>query len=174
MLPLRSLVRIRQCTSCATTIPLLHKKYLSTSRQLLQDQPKRQSTVFVPAASTATRTPFKDSPISQSADRQVYDAGVNKVSIDNYPKYEALVLPQTGKYSGRTVRCKPGNMKIALGRLRIITRENKVKEEALKARVRYKPSDARHRLRSQRHRIRFKQGVRRLAEIVLQMRRKSF
>jgi hypothetical protein len=65
-------------------------------------------------------------------------------------------------------------MKSALGKLRVITRDNKVQEEAQKARVRYKPSDARKMLRSKRHRIRFKQGVGRLAEIVLRMRRKSF
>jgi hypothetical protein len=65
-------------------------------------------------------------------------------------------------------------MKVALAQLNRIAQDNNIREENRKSRVRYKPSDARQMLRSKRHRIRFKQGVARLAEIVLQMRKKSY
>lgn len=172
MLPLRSVARIRQGTFCATSIPPLHKKHLSISRQLLQDQPKPQSKLFVPAPPPGTRPSFKDSPVSPRADREIY---TSKVKATPYgARLEARVLPQTGRFSGRTVECKNGGLRMALVKLNRIARDNNIRGEALKARVRYKPSVARQRLRSKRHRIRFKQGVARLAEIVLRMRKKSY
>ena len=173
MLALRSVARIRQCTFCATSMPPLHKKPLSISRQLLHDQPKPQSKLFVPAPPPGTRPSFKDSPVSPTADRQIYTSKVEATAYGGR-RLEARVLPQTGRFSGRTVECKNGRLRVALTKLYRIARDNNIREEAFKARVRYKPSVARQRLRSKRHRIRFKQGVARLAEIVLRMRKKSY
>lgn len=97
------------------------------------------------------------------------------VSIDNFHQFEeARRLVQTGKLSGRTVSCPMGKMGMAFSTLNKIIKENGIREEFSNSRERLTPSEARRQLRAKRHRRRFKQGVARLANIVLRMRKKSY
>ena len=176
MLQPRCLLAVRKCASCCQFTPLATRQQFSIYRYLLEEQkPKPRSPYFLPTASVNTRPAFKDSPVkSISTEDSLLESPLH-ITVDNIERYEEKQkLPQTGKYSGRTVSCQIGRMGQALNILNKITRDNRVAEEWQRSRVHYPPSTARRMLRSRRHRIRFKQGVARLANIVLRMRKKSY
>ena len=178
MLQPRNLVRLRQCISYFETLPsLINTPHFSTFRCLRQEN-KPQSPIFVPKAPSKGRTAFSiESPTKHAGVKDIEGMPLPEapqVSIDNYFKFETRRLPQTGKLSGRTVSCPMGRMNMAFATLNRIIRDNKIKEEWASRRERLKPSEALRKLRSKRHRIRFKQGVARLANIVLRMRKKNY
>jgi len=179
MLRPRNFVRLQQCISYINVPATLHNAPFSLSRCLRQQtNSNSQSTIFVPTTPSTERTSFsKESPLKQPALEGIEETSLPEppaVSIDNYLDFEARMLPQTGKLSGRTVSCPTGKMNIALGQLSRILRENKVQQEWSSHHERLKPSEARRKLRAKRHRVRFKQGVARLANIVLRMRKKNY
>ena len=142
------------------------------------DNSTSQTAIFVPTAPSIGRTAFsKESPIKQPALECIDETPLPEtpaVSIDNFLDFETRMPPQTGKLSGRTVSCPIGKMNMAFGTLNRIIRENKIREEWQASHERLKPSESRRKLRAKRHRIRFKQGVARLANIVLRMRKKNY
>jgi hypothetical protein len=180
MIQPRNFVLIRQCVSYITLPSTFCRSPLSISRCLLQPvDSNSQSSIFVPTASTTGRTPFsRESPVKQPELDAIDGAAsgeTQRVSIDNFHQFEeARRLVQTGKLSGRTVSCPMGKMGMAFSTLNKIIKENGIKEEFSNSRERLTPSEARRQLRAKRHRRRFKQGVARLANIVLRMRKKSF
>ena len=176
----RNFVRLRQCISSINLPSTFYKHPLSISRCLHQPGDSNpQNSIFIPTAPSTARTAFsRESPIKQP-ELDTFDetgsGGAQSVSIDNYHQFEeARRLAQTGKLSGRTVSCPMGKMGMAFSTLNKIIKENGIKEEFSNSRERLTPSEARRQLRSKRHRRRFKQGVARLANIVLRMRKKSY
>jgi hypothetical protein len=176
----RDFVRLRQCVSYIHLPSAFYRSPLSISRCLLQPVDSNpQSSIFVPTAPATGRTAFsRESPIKQP-ELDTIDGTTSRetrpVSIDNFDQFdEARRLEQTGKLSGRTVSCPMGKMGMAFSTLNKIIKENGIKEEFSNSRERLTPSEARRQLRAKRHRRRFKQGVARLANIVLRMRKKSY
>jgi hypothetical protein len=176
MLPPRSFSFLRQCLSCLRSISHIDQRPFSSYNLLLQEsKPKPQGPFFVPKTPTDTAPSFKQSPIRSPTTENFLPESPKRITIENIPIIEqARVLPQTGKFSGRTVSCKAGQADRAFVILSQITKDNNIREEWEGSRVRYKPSTARRLLRSKRHRIRFKQGIARLVNIVLRMRKKSY
>jgi hypothetical protein len=180
MLQPRNLLRLRQCVSPVNIPSPLSHRHLSISRRAFQDNAKPSSAIFIPTVSVNAKPSFKQSPTSQplAEDNKVYGSSSShyspSISIDNFLDIETRQLPQTGPLSGRSVSCRPGRVGTALVQLNKIVRENNIAGEHRKSQQRFKPSTARRMLRSKRHRIRFKQGIARLAEIVLKMRKKSY
>ena len=173
MLQPRYLLLFRQCTSCLRSSS--NKSHFSSYRALHQEKKSSPSSpFFIPAASVNPKPSFKDSPIKSVNSENSFLESTRQITIDNFSEFDQKRFPQTGKYSGRTVSCQIGRFEQALSTLNKITRENRVAEEHKRSLVRYTPSRARQILRSGRHRIRFKQGVARLANIVLGMRKKSY
>lgn len=154
----------------------LGKWNMYSTSQIRYQHPKRNSgnQIFVPSPAPPKQG-FNESPLKQTAaqglDRQklpVPYANVQKVFDDN------LRFFRTGKFSGRTLECPKGKAALALRTLRKIERENYIWEEFMASKERLKPHEARRKLKSKRHRIRFKQGISRLVGIVMRMRNKSF
>jgi hypothetical protein len=179
MLRPRNFVRLQQYMSYINIPTTLQNASFSLSRCVRQqNNSNSQSTIFVPTTPSTKRTSFsKESPLKQPALEGIEETPppeIPAVSIDNYLDFETRMLPQTGKLSGRTVSCPTGKMNMALGQLSRILRENKVQQEWSSHHERLKPSEARRKLRAKRHRVRFKQGVARLANIVLRMRKKNY
>lgn len=172
-------LRLRNCISyinLPSTSSFFQRTPFSVSRSLLQgNSSNTQRAIFVPSAPSTERTAFsKQSPIKQQGLEGISEASPPAVSIDNYSSFETQWLPETGKLSGRTVSCPIGRISPALYTLNRIIHENKIREEFHDSYERLKPSEARRRLRAKRHRRRFKQGVARLANIVLRMRKKNY
>lgn len=178
MLQPRNLLRLRQYVSPVNTPSSFSCRHASFLRRAFQDNAKSSSAIFIPTVSANAKPSFKQSPTSQSLaeDNKVYGSSSDyyspSISIDNF--LETRQLPQTGPLSGRSVSCRPGRLGFALSQLNKIARDNNIVGERRKSDQRFKPSTARQMLRSKRHRIRFKQGIARLAEIVLKMRKKSY
>ena len=179
MLQPRNFLRCRQYVAPVNVLfPL--RRDISASRQVFQDNKNASKALFIPNTSAANLKPsFKQSPSLSSQDKTldntVFGSKSSTISIDNFYHVGRLsLLPQTGTLSGRTVSCSRGKVAAALSELGKIVRENNIQEEHRKSKQRYKPSTARRMLRSKRHRKRFKQGIARLVEIVLKMKKKSF
>ena len=180
MMQPRNFVRLRQYVPYINLPSTFSRSPLSISRYLLQPVESNQhNSIFVPPAPTTGRTAFsRESPIKQP-ELDTIDGTVSQetrsVSIDNFDQFEeARRLVQTGKLSGRTVSCPMGKMGMAFSTLNKIIKENGIREEFSNSRERLTPSEARRQLRAKRHRRRFKQGVARLANIVLRMRKKCY
>lgn len=174
MLQPRNFSRLHQSIICAGVSGVLKRRTFSISpRPLRQPDSNSPSSMFYPRASNPGRTAFKNSPLKKSDSQELLPQNP-KLSIDNFLDYEAKRFPQTGKLSGRTVSCPPGKINMALSTLNRIIRENGIIEEFRNSRERLPPNEARRKLRAKRHRIRFKQGISRLANIVLRMRRKCY
>jgi hypothetical protein len=173
MLQPRNLLCFRHCLSSLKVSSSLNKRTFSLSRRVLQDS--THPILFTPASSGTTKPTFKQSPISPSStqDTTVLESSY-AITYHNFDTFEGASLVKTGPLSGRSIACRPGRVDMALSKLIRIARDNNIWEESRKHARRYKPSTARRMLRSKRHRIRFKQGVGRLAQIVLKMRKKSY
>jgi hypothetical protein len=171
----RNLIRCRSYLSAVNVSLPVHIRNLSISQRVLQDSNKPSNAIFIPAAPTNSKPSFKQSPVSQTPTEEdnVYNSGP-EFSMERALLHQAQKLPQTGPISGRSVSFRPGHMGSGIFKLNQIVRENDIVMENRKFRERYPPSTARRMLRSKRHRIRFKQGVARLVEIVLKMRKKSY
>jgi hypothetical protein len=179
MLQPRNLLCFRHSLSSLNVSSSLNKRAFSLSRWMFQDSTNPSSPIFFTPASTGTTKPtFKQSPISLSSsqDTTVLESSYPFTydNFDNFNTVKGQSLVKTGPLSGRTVTCRPGGVDKAISKLSRITRDNDILGESRKHMRRYKPSTARRMLRSKRHRIRFKQGVGRLAQIVLKMRKKSY
>jgi hypothetical protein len=174
MLQPRNFARL-QHVACADVFVLNRRTFSIACRALRQPGSNSAKTIFSPTVSNTERTAFKHSPLKKSGFQVVGMPAQNpKLSIDNFLDYEARRLPQTGKLSGRSVSCPPGKINMALSTLNRIIKENGIVEEFRNSRERLPPNEARRKLRAKRHRIRFKQGISRLATIVLRMRKKCF
>lgn len=176
MLQPRNLLCFRHSLSSLNVSSSLNKRTFSLSRWMFQDSTNPSSPIFFTPASTGTTKPtFKQSPISPSSsqDTTILESSYD-LTYQNFDTVEGRRLVKTGPLSGRTVTCRPGGVDKAISKLSRITRDNDILGESRKHMRRYKPSTARRMLRSKRHRIRFKQGVGRLAQIVLKMRKKSY
>jgi Ribosomal protein S21 len=177
MLQPRNFARLQRSAICADVFGVPSRRTFSIAfRKLRQSDSNSPSTMFFPTASNPGRTGFKDSPLKRSDPGEVAEMSIqsSKLSIDNFLDYEARRLPRTGKLSGRTVSCPPGKINMALSTLNRIIKENGIVEEFRNSRERLPPNEARRKLRVKRHRIRFKQGISRLATIVLRMRKKCY
>jgi hypothetical protein len=176
MLQPRNLLCFRHYVSSLNVSSSLNKRTFSLSQQVFQDSTNLPHPIlFTPASSGTTKPTFKQSPISppSAQDTKVLESSY-AITYHNFDAFEGPSLVKTGPLSGRTVACHPGRVDLALSKLVRIARDNNIWEESRKHARRYKPSTARRILRSKRHRIRFKQGVGRLAQIVLKMRKKSY
>ena len=176
MLQSRSLLRLWQHSFRNPSTLILRNRHVCTSRRILeQSDPNFQNSIFTPLP-TLKKPTFKDSPVKPT-DSDLWKTNeppTIKATFDNLTKIENAQLSRTGKYSGRTVRCPKGKLNLALSSLNRIVRENGVREEFMESKERLPPHEARRKLRSKRHRIRFKQGIARLVGIVMRMRKKSF
>jgi len=175
MLQPRSFLSLRRpCQSCPQFSPYISKRPFFLYHPLFQEgkPPKPPTTYFIPAAVNTTPS-FRDSPI-KSPTSNSFSNLPTAITIDNIGQLTRAQLPQTGKYTGRTVSCTIGRADLALATLNRISKDNRIQDEWQESKVRYKPSKARQLLRSKRHRIRFNQGIARLVNIVLQMRKKSY
>jgi hypothetical protein len=175
MLVARSFARLKPGVSPSL---LVFNRTLSTSPRLLQDDnlPSSTPNIFVPTPSTP-KTPFRDSPIKDDHFVPSTPAYRSRSSVEEYGKLQLVrerLLASTGPQSGRSVECKPGRFNMALASLTKILRVNEVRREADKYKERVTPHDVREKRRSRNHRRRFAQGVARMANIVLRMRRKSY
>jgi hypothetical protein len=171
--PPRALVRLSQCALSAHRISTSHQ--FSSFRPLLLP-PNESNFRYIPRTTEESRHQFKESPVNPSSNGILEDhTPIRKnISVDNAAEMKTRRLAQTGKFSGRTVSCPKLQWPQALGKLNAILRDNQVSAEWNKSRVRLPPSEARRKLASKRHRIRFNQGVGRLVDIVLRMRKKSY
>ncbi|KAG0130142.1 hypothetical protein HOY82DRAFT_609850 [Tuber indicum] len=81
-------------------------------------------------------------------------------------------LPRTGSTAGRTVEVT-SDLSSALSRLRTIIAQNKLRVDQREQRFHVRPSLKRKRLKSLRHRKRFKDAFKRLVGIAMDMKRKG-
>lgn len=82
------------------------------------------------------------------------------------------IIPKMGPTAGRSVLVT-GDVAQAFSRLGFIVRQNKVKSDSFMQRFHERPGLKRKRLKSQRHRKRFKEGFKKMVSIVQDMRRKG-
>ena len=152
---------------------------LSTSPRLLDGKdPSTTGAIFVPAAST-TKPSFRGSPVKDPEDIDTRPSTSRSPggTVDKYGslRQEQLrLLSQTGPLSGRTVEVFWDRFGLGMAKLNRILRENQVIAESRTYSERYPPHEVRNMRKSKAHRRRFAQGVARLANIVLRMRRKSY
>lgn len=90
----------------------------------------------------------------------------------NAPPLGAKPTPRTGPSAGRTVTVIT-DLPQALSRLRGILTANNVKVDQLRQRFHERPGKKKSRLKSLRHRRRFKAGFKRLVTIAMEMKRKG-
>lgn len=90
----------------------------------------------------------------------------------NAPPLGAKPTPRTGPSAGRTVTVLT-DLPQALSRLRSILTANNVKVDQLRQRFHERPGKKKNRLKSLRHRRRFKAGFKRLVTIAMEMKRKG-
>lgn len=81
-------------------------------------------------------------------------------------------IPRTGPTAGRTVKVT-SDLSTALGRLKSILAQNRVRVDQRESKFHVSPGLKRKRLKSLRHRKRFKAGFKRLVEIAMDMKRKG-
>lgn len=98
----------------------------------------------------------------------------NPSSAINVPPISApsKELPRTGPTAGRTVEVT-SDLSSALSRLRTIIAQNKLRVDQREQRFHVRPSLKRKRLKSLRHRRRFKDAFKRLVGIAMDMKRKG-
>jgi len=98
----------------------------------------------------------------------------NPSSAINVPPISApsKELPRTGPTAGRTVEVT-SDLSSALSRLRTIIAQNKLRIDQREQRFHVRPSLKRKRLKSLRHRKRFKDAFKRLVGIAMDMKRKG-
>ncbi|CUS10838.1 unnamed protein product [Tuber aestivum] len=97
----------------------------------------------------------------------------NTLSALNVPPISApKELPRTGPTAGRTVEVTR-DLSSALSRLRTIVAQNKLRIDQREQRFHVRPSLKRKRLKSLRHRKRFKDAFKRLVGIAMDMKRKG-
>ena len=98
----------------------------------------------------------------------------NPSSAINVPPISApsKELPRTGPTAGRTVEVT-SDLSSALTRLRTIIAQNKLRVDQREQRFHVRPSLKRKRLKSLRHRKRFKDAFKRLVGIAMDMKRKG-
>jgi small subunit ribosomal protein MRP21 len=170
----RSFARLKPSVSPS----LLLNRTLYISPRLLQDDNPPSSTpnIFVPTPSTA-KEPFRQSPIKNEVYAPQTPQYRTENSVDDYASLQRIrerLLVSTGPISGRTVECRRDRFGMALAQLARILKANNVRRESEKYKERNTPHTVREVRRSQNHRRRFAQGVARMANIVLRMRRKSY
>ncbi|KAG0640653.1 hypothetical protein HOY80DRAFT_884388 [Tuber brumale] len=98
----------------------------------------------------------------------------NPLNAINVPPISApsRELPRTGPTAGRTVEVT-SDLSSALSRLRTIIAQNKLRVDQREQRFHVRPSLKRKRLKSLRHRKRFKDAFKRLVGIAMDMKRKG-
>jgi small subunit ribosomal protein MRP21 len=81
-------------------------------------------------------------------------------------------IPRTGPSAGRSVQVR-ADLPSALSRLRMILTANNVKADQVRQRFHERPGLKKKRLKSARHRKRFKAGFKKLVSIAMEMKRKG-
>ena len=159
---------------------LQFSRTLSASSRLLKGKdPSKTGTIFVPAVSKPKPSSFRASPVKDKQDIDSPSPTSRRLAgtIDAYGRLrleQLRLLSQTGPLSGRTVEVFRDRFGLGLAKLNRILRENRVIAESKTYSERYPPHEVRNMRKSKAHRRRFAQGVARLANIVLRMRRKSY
>jgi len=152
---------------------------LSVSPRLLEGKdPSTTGAIFVPAAST-TKASFRSSPVKDPEDIDTRPTTSRSLggTVEKYAdlrRQQLRLLSQTGPLSGRTVEVFGDRFGLGMAKLNRILRENQVLAESRTFSERYPPHEVKNMRRSKAHRRRFAQGVARLANIVLRMRRKAY
>ncbi|OLL21945.1 37S ribosomal protein mrp21, mitochondrial [Neolecta irregularis DAH-3] len=131
------------------------------------------------------RDPFNMSRTSSATARPkdfVFDivepaaSGTNRSLADKYSIGELSAretLGRVGPYAGRSVAIDRGDLSFAFRKLHHILKNNNVRQQFRRQKYYEKPSVKAKRLRSERHRKMFKEGVKRLVNIVRDMKRKG-
>lgn len=122
--------------------------------------------LFGLAASSGTAPPRRDPRFSSILPTELSSRSPNA------PPLGAKPTPRTGPSAGRTVSVIT-DLPQALSRLRGILTANNVKVDQLRQRFHERPGKKKNRLKSLRHRKRFKAGFKRLVTIAMEMKRKG-
>lgn len=82
--------------------------------------------------------------------------------------------PKMGPTAGRSIAVGPEGVNMAMGRLRMLLLKNNVKSDFMRQRFHERPGVKRKRLKSERHRKRFKAAFKRMVSVILKMKGKGY